>query len=330
MRRFGVKTFQAEDEIAAVGVAIGASFGGAIGVTGTSGPGICLKSRGDRPGGDDRAAAGHHRRAARRPEHRPADQDRAGRPAAGDVRPQRRVPGGDRRPAVARPTASTWPSRRSGSPRGSCARSSSCPTATSPTGPSRGRSRTSTKLPKIEITHPTEPNSDGWTGAGHENGERRAAASSCRTSATSLLVRPWAIPGTPGLEHRIGGIEKQDVTGNVNYEPANHEHMVRHPGAEDREHRPDDPRERYVAMFTVACLVPLRVAGDAHGAVPPMAHRHGVRVLLRVPGRRDNQYYPALYEGIAPVEPDKTPEEGYLNDDLTAHTVKWIRRRGRH
>jgi 2-oxoglutarate ferredoxin oxidoreductase subunit alpha len=39
--------------------------------------------------------------------------------------------------------------------------------------------------------------------------------------------RPWAIPGTPGLEHRIGGIEKQDVTGNINYEPLNHEHMVR-------------------------------------------------------------------------------------------------------
>ena len=63
--------------------------------------------------------------------------------------------------------------------------------------------------------------------------ERRRAsrASSCRTSGTSCLVRPWAIPGTPGLEHRIGGIEKQDVTGNVNYEPANHEHMVRHAGA---------------------------------------------------------------------------------------------------
>jgi 2-oxoglutarate/2-oxoacid ferredoxin oxidoreductase subunit alpha len=41
------------------------------------------------------------------------------------------------------------------------------------------------------------------------------------------LARPWAIPGTPGLEHRIGGIEKQDVTGNVNYEPLNHEKMVR-------------------------------------------------------------------------------------------------------
>jgi len=41
------------------------------------------------------------------------------------------------------------------------------------------------------------------------------------------LARPWAIPGTPGLEHRIGGIEKQDITGNVNYEPLNHERMVR-------------------------------------------------------------------------------------------------------
>ena len=41
------------------------------------------------------------------------------------------------------------------------------------------------------------------------------------------LARPWAIPGTPGLQHRIGGIEKQDGTGNVNYDPENHEHMVR-------------------------------------------------------------------------------------------------------
>jgi 2-oxoglutarate ferredoxin oxidoreductase subunit alpha len=41
------------------------------------------------------------------------------------------------------------------------------------------------------------------------------------------LARPWAIPGTPGLEHRIGGLEKQDVTGNINYEPLNHERMVR-------------------------------------------------------------------------------------------------------
>jgi 2-oxoglutarate ferredoxin oxidoreductase subunit alpha len=41
------------------------------------------------------------------------------------------------------------------------------------------------------------------------------------------LVRPWAIPGTPGLEHRVGGLEKQDVTGNISYEPENHQHMVK-------------------------------------------------------------------------------------------------------
>jgi 2-oxoglutarate ferredoxin oxidoreductase subunit alpha len=40
------------------------------------------------------------------------------------------------------------------------------------------------------------------------------------------LTRPWAIPGTPGLEHRVGGLEKQDITGNINYEPENHQHMV--------------------------------------------------------------------------------------------------------
>src|SRR4029453_11087579 len=43
----------------------------------------------------------------------------------------------------------------------------------------------------------------------------------------NTLARPWAVPGTPGLEHRIGGLEKQDVTGNINYEPLNHERMVR-------------------------------------------------------------------------------------------------------
>lgn len=41
------------------------------------------------------------------------------------------------------------------------------------------------------------------------------------------LVRPWAIPGTPGLEHRVGGLEKQDITGNISYEPDNHQHMVK-------------------------------------------------------------------------------------------------------
>ena len=64
------------------------------------------------------------------------------------------------------------------------------------------------KLEKIVVKHPTEANDP----AGFMPYKR-----------DENLVRPWALPGTPGLEHRIGGIEKQDVTGNVNYEPANHE-----------------------------------------------------------------------------------------------------------
>ena len=52
------------------------------------------------------------------------------------------------------------------------------------------------------------------------------------------LARPWALPGTPGLMHRIGGLEKQDVTGNVNYEPENHQHMVNHARPQSGWHRP--------------------------------------------------------------------------------------------
>ncbi len=98
-KNFGVLTFQAEDEIAAIGAAIGAAFGGALAVTGTSRARHRAEGGGDRPGGDDRAAAGHHRRPARRTAHRPADQDRAGRPAPGAVRPQRRVPDAGHRAA---------------------------------------------------------------------------------------------------------------------------------------------------------------------------------------------------------------------------------------
>src|SRR5690606_13001789 len=67
------------------------------------------------------------------------------------------------------------------------------------------------RLPKIPVTHPG-PREDGEKFLPYERDE--------------LLARPWAIPGTKGLQHRIGGIEKQDVTGNVNYEPENHQHMV--------------------------------------------------------------------------------------------------------
>jgi 2-oxoglutarate ferredoxin oxidoreductase subunit alpha len=66
-------------------------------------------------------------------------------------------------------------------------------------------------LEKMPITHPGPP-TNGDTFLAYRRDER--------------LARPWALPGTPGLEHRIGGLEKQDITGNVSYDPANHQHMV--------------------------------------------------------------------------------------------------------
>lgn len=65
------------------------------------------------------------------------------------------------------------------------------------------------QFPPIHIEHPTSPE-------GYQPYKRDP----------ETLARPWAIPGTPGLEHRIGGIEKQDITGNISYDPANHQQMV--------------------------------------------------------------------------------------------------------
>ena len=89
-KNFGIRTLQAEDEIAAVGVAIGAAFAGALGVTATSGPGLDLKSEGIGLADQPRASAHHRRRATRRPVDRTADEDRAERPHARDVRASRR------------------------------------------------------------------------------------------------------------------------------------------------------------------------------------------------------------------------------------------------
>ena len=99
-KHFGVTTFQAEDEIAAIGAAIGAASA-APSASPAQRPGHRLKSEAIGLAVMTELPLRHHRRAARRAEDRAADQDRAGRPAAGDVRPQRRVPGADRRAGVA-------------------------------------------------------------------------------------------------------------------------------------------------------------------------------------------------------------------------------------
>ena len=101
-KHFGVRTFQAEDEIAAIGAAIGASYGGALALTGTVRARRHAQVGGDGPRGHGRAAAGRDRRPARRPVDRHADQGRAVGPAPGALRPQRRVADPRRRAGDAR------------------------------------------------------------------------------------------------------------------------------------------------------------------------------------------------------------------------------------
>jgi 2-oxoglutarate ferredoxin oxidoreductase subunit alpha len=80
------------------------------------------------------------------------------------------------------------------------------------------------ELPHISVKHPTEPNSGSNA---QSNGSGNGDAHFLPYKRDERLVRQWALPGTAGLEHRIGGLEKEDVTGNVSYDPMNHEKMVR-------------------------------------------------------------------------------------------------------
>jgi 2-oxoglutarate ferredoxin oxidoreductase subunit alpha len=248
LRRYGVKTFQAEDEIAAAGVAIGASFGGAIGVTGTSGPGVCLKSEAiglavmtELPliivdvqrGGPSTGLPTKTEQA----DLLQAMFGRNGECPVAILAPQ--SPGDCFNMAFEAVRIATR---------------FMCPVFLLSDGyiangaepwllPDIG------KLPRITIAHPTKANGDGWNGAAHEAGNGEVAKF-LPYKRDDLLARPWAVPGTPGLEHRIGGIEKQDVTGNVNYEPANHEHMV---------------RTRAKKIENIAQTIPeLEVTGDAN------------------------------------------------------------------
>ncbi len=223
MKRFGIKTLQAEDEIAAVGVAIGASFAGALGVTATSGPGICLKSEAiglavmtELPlvvidvqrGGPSTGLPTKTEQA----DLLQAMFGRNGECPAAIVAPQSPADCFDMAFEAAR-IATEFMLPVFVLSDGYIAN-----------GAEPWRIPKIENLPKIKITHATQPNSNN--GATHENGAGEPGKY-LPYLRNEKLVRPWAIPGTPGLEHRIGGIEKQDGTGNVNYDPLNHEHMVK-------------------------------------------------------------------------------------------------------
>ena len=210
-KHFGVITFQAEDEIAAIGAAIGASFGGALGVTGSSGPGIALKQEGiglavmtELPVVViDVQRGGPSTGLPTKTEQADLLQAIHGRNGECPV------------PVIAACTPSDC--FQAAIEAFAIATKYMTPVLLLSdgylaNGSEPWRLPEFEQLPKIEITHATQPND----AAGFMPYRRNAE-----------LVRPWAIPGTPGLEHRIGGLEKQDITGGVSYDPANHEHMVR-------------------------------------------------------------------------------------------------------
>jgi len=207
-KNFGVKTFQAEDEIAAMCAAVGASFAGNLGLTGTSGPGLALKS------------------------------EAIGLAVMTElpvviINVQR---GG---PSTGLPTKT----EQADLLQAMFGRNGECPVAiVAPATPAdcfqmaveAFRIATRHMLPVIYL-------SDGYLANGAEPWRLPAMHQlphfevKFATEAEGFypynrdpetLARGWAIPGTPHLEHRIGGIEKQDITGNVSYDPENHMHMV--------------------------------------------------------------------------------------------------------
>jgi 2-oxoglutarate ferredoxin oxidoreductase subunit alpha len=210
-KTFGVRTFQAEDEIAGIASAIGASYGGSLAVTTTSGPGIALKSE------------------------------------AMGLAVMLEIPliiinvqrGG---PSTGLPTKT----EQSDLMQAYYGRNGECPMPIVAASTPSDCFDSVYEAARIAVQHMTPVMflSDGYIANGAEpwkypKSEDLQAIPVAFKQALSdgeeklkpylrdeKLVRPWAIPGTPGLEHRIGGLEKQDITGNVSYDPDNHQHMV--------------------------------------------------------------------------------------------------------
>ncbi|GLW65903.1 2-oxoglutarate ferredoxin oxidoreductase subunit alpha [Actinomadura rubrobrunea] len=212
-KRFGVRTFQAEDEIAAVGAALGASFGGSLGVTTTSGPGIALKSEtiGLAVATElplvvvDVQRAGPSTGMPTKTEQADLLQAMFGRNGEAPV------------PVVAPRSPSDCFDAALEAAR--IAVKYRTPVVLLSDGYLANGSEP-WKLPDVDSLPKIEP---GFAAADPSDPEGFQPFK--RDPET--LARPWAIPGTAGLEHRIGGLEKSDGAGNISYDPANHDTMVR-------------------------------------------------------------------------------------------------------
>jgi 2-oxoglutarate/2-oxoacid ferredoxin oxidoreductase subunit alpha len=211
-KQFGVRTFQAEDEIAAAGAALGASFGGSLGVCTSAGPGVVLKAE----------TVGLA--VALELPMLVIDVQRAGPSTGMPTKPEQ----ADLLMVMfGRNSESPVPVLAASTP-GNCfdmaleairiATKYRTPVyllsdAYLANGSEPWLIPDVHALPDLSVDFASEPNANGTFHPYLRDPE--------------TLARPWAIPGTPGLEHRIGGLEKEDVTGNVSYDPDNHDLMVR-------------------------------------------------------------------------------------------------------
>jgi len=212
-KRFGVRTFQAEDEIAGIGAALGAAFGGALAVTTSSGPGIALK--GETIGLAvslelpllivDIQRGGPSTGLPTKTEQSDLLQAMFGRNGEAPVPIVSASHPGDAFDAAVEAARIALQYRT--------------PVFLLSDGYIANGSEpwqvpTLSDLPDLTVEFTTEP-----------NGPEGEFLPYLRDPQT--LARAWAVPGTPGLEHRIGGIEKADRTGNISYDPDNHDFMVR-------------------------------------------------------------------------------------------------------
>ena len=216
-KNFGVRTFQAEDEIAGIGAALGASYAGLLGVTTTSGPGVALKSEAiglavslelpliivdDQSGGPSTGLPTKTEQA----DLLQAMFGRNGEAPVPIVAPQ--SPSDCFNAAIeAARIAITYRTPVFLLSDGYIAN-----------GAEPWRVPNPADLPQIEVKFADGPN--------HKLEDGTEVFWPFKRDPETL-ARPWAIPGVAGLEHRIGGIEKADGTGNISYDPTNHDFMVR-------------------------------------------------------------------------------------------------------
>ncbi|WP_314412687.1 2-oxoacid:acceptor oxidoreductase subunit alpha [Streptomyces sp. DSM 40484] len=216
-KNFGVRTFQAEDEIAGIGAALGAAFGGSLGVTTTSGPGVALKSETIGLAVSlelpllviDIQRGGPSTGLPTKTEQADLLQAMYGRNGEAPV------------PIVAPRTPADCFDTAVEAARIALAYRTPVLLLSDgylANGSEPWRIPETDELPDLRVQFAQGPNHTLADGTEVFWPYKRDP---------ETLARPWAIPGTPGLEHRIGGIEKQDGTGNISYDPANHDFMVR-------------------------------------------------------------------------------------------------------